>query len=260
MAYFDSLTTTQVGALTTTQIAAITSDDLGSLTTTQIPVLTTTQIGVITVTAIPGLTTTVMPYMETTDLKVLSTAQIAALESSDLGALNTTQVGVLSTTQLGAVEFVDIAGLTTTQLAALSTTQIAVLSVDGIADLPLGYSSYSVSGRNTTVKVVPPNPIPSAIPTGTTWSSGLFSFDGFTSAVAAILADRVLTVTVQRYMDSAGLLPVGAAGTLTSTANTAGYTSALSANVPATYLKVTAQNASGLTAIVRSFAIGIQDN
>jgi hypothetical protein len=260
MAYFDTLTTTQVGALTTTQIAAITSEDLGSLTTTQIPVLTTTQIGVLTVTAIPGFTTTVIPYLETTDLKVFSTGQIAALESSDIGALTTTQVGILTTTQLGAIEFPDIAGLTTTQLAALTTTNIAVLSVDGIAELPLGYSSYQMSGRNTTLKVIPPNPIPVAIPAGVTWSSGLIQFDGFNAAVAAILANQILTVTVQRYMDSEGLLPVGAAGTLTSTANTAGYTSVLSVDVPATHLKVTVANGTTATAIVRKFAIGIQAN
>ncbi len=260
MAYFDALTTTQVAALTTTEIAAITSTDLGSLTTTQIPVLTTTQIGLITASAIPGLTTTVMPYMETTDLKVLSTTQIAALESSDIGALTTTQIAVLSTTQLGGVEFVDIAGLTTTQLAALSTTQLGVLSSDGIADLSLGYSSYQMSGRNNTLKVIPPNPIPVAIPAGVTWSSGLIQFDGFNAAVAAILANQILTVTVQRYMDSEGLLPVGAAGTLTSTANAAGYTSVLSVDVPATHLKVTVANGTSNTAIVSKFAIGIQAN
>jgi hypothetical protein len=61
-------------------------------------------------------------------------------------------------------------------------------------------------------------------------------------------------------MDSEGLLPVGATGTLTSTANTAGYTSALSAGVPATHFKVTVANASGVTAYVKNFAIGMQSN
>ena len=235
MAYFDGLTTTQVAALTTAQVAALTSTDLDSLTATQAPALTTTQLGALTTAAIPGFNTT------------------------NIAALTTTQIAALSTAQLTAIEFTDTAGLTTAQLAALTTVQMSKLSAEGVADLNLGYSANPLSGNKKTQSVIPPNPMPIAIPTGVTWSSGLFSFDGFTAAVAAILANRILTVTVQRYMDAAGLLPVGAAGTLTSTANTAGYTSALTTSVPAKYLKVTVANASGSTAIVSAFAIGIQD-
>lgn len=261
MAYFDSLTTTQVAALTTTQIAALTSSDLASLQTTQVPVLTTAQIAALTATAIPGFTTTTVPYIETTDLVVFNATQVAAFESSDIGALTTTQVGALTTTQLGAIEFQDVKALNTSQLGVLTTTEIGVLNVESFADLNLGFSGQvQVSGSNPVVSVIPPNPIPIAIPTGTTWSSGVFSMNGFNQAVAAILADRVLTVTVQRYMNAAGTLPVGAAGTLTSVANTAGYTSTLSVGVPATHLKVTVANASGATALVGAFAIGLQSN
>jgi hypothetical protein len=166
----------------------------------------------------------------------------------------------LSTTQLASIQFTDIAALSTAQLAALSTTQAASLNQAGIARLSLPFSQNSVAGSRFTQNVIPPNPVPVAIANGVTWSSGVFAFDGFDSAVVAILADRILTVTVQRYMDSAGTLPVGATGALTSTANTAGYTSALSANVPATHIKVTVANTSGFTAIVSKFAIGLQAN
>jgi len=252
MTYFNALTTTQVAALTTDQMAALTSADLASLTSAQSTVLGTSQILALVPTAIPGLTTGVV--------SVLKTSQVRALESADFGSMTTQQITAMTTAQLSNMEVPDIAGITTIQLTALSTAQVAALNVGGIASLDLGYSRNEISGRNITLKVIPPNPMDIAIPTGTTWSSGVFSFDGFNAAVAAILANKVLTVTVQRYMDSAGLLPVGAAGTLTSTANTAGYTSVLSVDVPATHMKVTVANASGTTAIVSAFAIGIQAN
>lgn len=252
MAYFDGLTTTQVTALTTDQMSVLSTTDVASLTTTQVVVLSTSQVLALPSTSIPGLTTTT--------IATLSTTQVQALEVADFTALSTTQAVALSTTQLAAMQVPDIAGFTTSQFGAFSTNQVAALNSAGIAKLDLGFSKSEVTGRQITVNFVPPNPVPVAIPTGTTWSSGLFPFDGFNAAVAAILADKILTVTVQRYMDSTGLLPVGAAGTLTSTANTAGYTSALSINVPATYLKVTVANASGTTAIVSKFAIGLQAN
>lgn len=260
MAYFDGLTTAQVAALTTAQVAALTSTDLESLTSAQIPALTTLQISVLPAAAVPGFTSTAIPYLETADLAVFSTDQIVALESTDVAVLTTAQVATLSTAQLSAMEAVDIGALSATQLDALSTDQVAALNVNAIADLNLGYSQNQVSGSNPVLAVIPPNPMPVAIPTGTTWSSGVFSMNGFNQAVAAILANQILTVTVQRYMNSAGTLPVGAAGTLTSTANTAGYTSTLSVGVPATHLKVTVANASGDTAIVSAFAIGLQSN
>ena len=252
MAYFDALTTTQVAALSTVTVATLTSADLASLTTAQVQVLDTAQVLAIVATSVPGLTTSVVAQ--------LNTSQVRAMESADFTAMSTSQVFALTTAQLAAMEVPDIAGFTTGQIKALATASLASLNAGGIAKLDLGYLKYDVSGRNFTHKVVPPNPAPIAIPTGTTWSSGLIPFDGFNAAVAAILADQILTVTLQRYMDSAGTLPVGATGTLTSTANTAGYTSALSINVPATYLKVTVANATGATAIVTAFAIGIQAN
>lgn len=257
MAYFDALTTTQVAALTTTQVNALTSADLASLTTTQVVVLNTDQIVALSTAGIQGLTTSAVAKLTTTQVASIETADVVALVTDQIAALTTTQVVALTTTQLAAIPVPDIATLSTTQLAAMTTTQVANINSGGIAKLDLGFSPYNVTGNNVSFSVIPPNPMPTAIPTGVTWSSGVFPFHSFNSAVAAILANKILTVTVQRYMDSAGLLPVGAAGTLTSTANTAGYTSVLSINVPATYLNVTVANASGTTAIVSKFAIGV---
>ena len=257
MAYFDTLNTAQVAALTTAAVNALTSADMASLTTVQAPVLTTAQVVALSTANISGITTSALATLATTQIVVIETADIAALTSSQVGAFTTAQVAGFTTAQLAAIEVPDIAGLNTAQLNAFSTAQVAALNSAGIAKLNLGFSQYTVTGSNDSFSIIPPNPIPTAIPTGVTWSSGVFPFSSFNSAVAAILANKVLTVTVQRYMDSAGTLPVGAAGTLTSTANTAGYTSVLSINVPATYLKVTVANASGTTAIVSNFAIGV---
>lgn len=265
MAYFDGLTSDQVAALTTDQVAALTSADIQSLTSAQIQYLTTDAIVALSTDAVKGITTAAIPAMTTAQARAIETRDIASLESAQIGAFATDDLAALTTAQLSAIDASDITALNTAQLKALSTDQMAAFSasqVAGIADLSVGYNTEGVvvQGDNPVFLVTPTNGMQIVIPTGTTWSSGVLPMRGFNSAVVAILADKVLTVTVQRYVDAAGVLPVGAAGTLTSVANTAGYTSALSANVPATHFKVTVANASGATAVVSNFAIALQSN
>jgi hypothetical protein len=229
---FDGLTTAQIAALTTAQIAALTTADMAGLTTVQAPALTIA------------------------DLNLLTTAEFAVITTSDVAVLTPSQVGGLSTAQLAA--------LTTSQAGAMTAAQIAALSAS-----PVYTATQQAAAQHNTVTrlAAPTNAFPTAIPSGTTWKSGVMpllgvdSFEGrlvaFSAIACSLKSTQVVTVTIQRYLDAAGLLPVGAPGTLTATANTAGYAS-LTAVMPALYYDVQIANAATATAIIKNIGIGLQ--
>jgi hypothetical protein len=111
--------------------------------------------------------------------------------------------------------------------------------------------------RNCQIYVNPTNPFPSAILTGTTYKSGIMPLQvfnqwasnlvGYNAISASVKADQVVTITVQRYMDAAGLVPVGSNATATTVANTASAVS-LTTVAPAMFYDVQISNSSGSTA------------
>ena len=123
--------------------------------------------------------------------------------------------------------------------------------------------------RNMQVLVNPPNPFPVAVLSGVPYKTGvmpLSQFNNFLGAIVgynaitvALTSSQVVTITVQRYLDPAGLIPVGAAGTQATTANTAAYV-ALTTVVPAAYFDVQVSNASGTTAIITNVGLAMLPN
>ena len=111
--------------------------------------------------------------------------------------------------------------------------------------------------------------IPASILTSVTYTSPilpLFYGDPYISAligynqiVIALTSDHVVTITIQRYLDAAGLIPVGAAATQATTANVAGYC-ATSATIPAFYFGFTIANASGSTAVITNSGVALLPN
>ena len=132
---------------------------------------------------------------------------------------------------------------------------------------------------NCQIYAAPQNPFPTSIPSGTTWYSGgqsgpgptyqgiplqqlnklMGALNGFNGILAALKASQSVTITVQRYLDQQCTIPVGAAGTATTTANTAGYVN-LTAVVPAMYADVQIVNASGNTAFLTNPGIILMPN
>lgn len=70
-----------------------------------------------------------------------------------------------------------------------------------------------------TVRAVPRAGYPTVVADGATWQSDLLPV-GFAGAIAAILSDHAGSLTLQRYADLAGLLPVGALISQAVVANT----------------------------------------
>jgi len=281
---FTGLTSDQVTALTTAQIAALTTADMVGLTTAQVPYLTTTDLALISTANIAAMTTadvaqltssqvasltTAIAAFTTAEVAAISTVGVGALTTADDGSLTTADIIALTTAQIAALSLPNIAALTTAQLSAFTTTQIAAFSpfqLGGLGVAPT-YKYSTQKAFNVDRLVLPTNKFPSAILTGTTWESGVMPINSMTvdkvyglrAIVAALTSTHVVTVTVQRYLDSAGLTPVGAPGTLTATANVAGY-ALVNDNVPALYFDVQVANASGSLAVITNPGIAVSAN
>lgn len=101
--------------------------------------------------------------------------------------------------------------------------------------------------------------IPTSLLTATTYTSPILplfnanpfmgTLTGFGATVVALHSSQVVTITVQRYLDAAGLIPVEAAASVATTANTAAYVVS-NAAAPAYYVGFTISNASGSTATI----------
>lgn len=76
-----------------------------------------------------------------------------------------------------------------------------------------------------TQRLVPAAGYPTTAADGATWQSDLLPA-GFAGATAGILSDHAGTLTLQRYADLAGLLPIGALISQAVTANTPAWVGA----------------------------------
>jgi hypothetical protein len=225
-------------ALLPAQVAALSTADIVALTTAQVDVFTSTQIGAIT------------------------TADIAALTTAQIVALTTAQVATgLLPSQLGAMSTAQLASMTTAQTAALTPFQLTGLGA------PPPYALNMQKAFNVDRMVLPTNQFWKEIPTGLTYKTGVMPINGPTqdklyglrAIVAAFKSTQVVTITIQRYLDAAGLMPVGAAGTQALTANVSGY-AIVNDNVPALFFDVQVANASGSLAVISNPGIAVSAN
>lgn len=104
-----------------------------------------------------------------------------------------------------------------------------------------------------TFRLNPAGGYPATIGAGLTWQSDLLP-SGYAGLVAAVLMDQNGTLTVQRYADLAGTLPVGAAITQAITANTAAWAGA-NDGLPFLSFNVQIQNSGGVAANVSAASI-----
>lgn len=104
-----------------------------------------------------------------------------------------------------------------------------------------------------TTRVAPLLGYPTVIADGATWNSDLLPA-GFAGAIAAILSDHAGTLTLQRYADLAGLLPVGALITQAVVANTAASAGAVDGR-PFVAFNVAFINSGGAVANIQAFSI-----
>lgn len=104
-----------------------------------------------------------------------------------------------------------------------------------------------------TVRAVPALGYPSTVANGATWQSDLLPA-GFAGATAGILSDHAGTLTLQRYADLAGLLPVGALISQAVVANTPAWVGA-NDGLPFLSFNVEFVNASGAIANIASISI-----
>jgi len=120
--------------------------------------------------------------------------------------------------------------------------------------------------RNAQLPINPPNPFPAAIPTGTTWKSGVMplaifnrylgALQGYNAITAALIASQAVTIAIQRYLDPAGAVPVGPSNSVVTVAASSGYVDLIT-QIPAMYFDVQVANASGTTAIITPGSMGI---
>lgn len=87
---------------------------------------------------------------------------------------------------------------------------------------------------------------PATIAGGGNWNSGVIVAPNVGSWAAAATLSQAGTITLQRYIDNAGTIAIGAAVTATLTANTANYVS-VEDNLPSGSYAVVIANTSGST-------------
>ena len=113
-----------------------------------------------------------------------------------------------------------------------------------------------MTGYGVNVTITPPTAFPATLGAGATYNLGVFPFPGKGLTLAANLSQNS-TLTIQRYADAAGALPVGAAITATTTGGTAGYV-AVNDGLPALYAQVSITNNGGTTATVTGAVLNCQ--
>lgn len=94
---------------------------------------------------------------------------------------------------------------------------------------------------------------------GTPFDTGMLYADGFRQVAVGVKMDQAGSLSMQRYLDEAGLLPVGAAITGALTANQPTVLS-ISDNYPFNWVRITIANAGTPNANVAAFALNLNAN
>lgn len=100
---------------------------------------------------------------------------------------------------------------------------------------------------------VPPNGFPATIASSGAWHSGIIPA-GYGAISAGLTSSQAGVLSIQRYADSGGLIPIGAAISANLSANTAQWVD-VSDGVPYLFFQVSATNSGGSTANVTNAAI-----
>lgn len=98
------------------------------------------------------------------------------------------------------------------------------------------------AGGNTSP--VPPTPAPATIAGGGNWNSGIIAANGARSVAASAELSQAGTLTLQRYIDAAGTIAIGAAVIQALSANVVG-TVAVNDGLPFSSFSVVVANSSG---------------
>lgn len=101
---------------------------------------------------------------------------------------------------------------------------------------------------------VPPNAFPVTIAAGATYDTGIMPTNGAVGLAASGNLTQAGVLSIQRYIDSAGTIPIGAAITQTMTANTLA-TVAVNDGLPAASWHAAIQNTSGSTGTLSQAAL-----
>lgn len=98
--------------------------------------------------------------------------------------------------------------------------------------------------------------LPSSVAISSNVSSSVFSILGWPNGAVGVTSTQAGTLTVQRYLDAAGTLPLGAVITASLTANTAASVS-WADGLPAQSIKITVSNSSASAAATISGVVVI---
>ena len=107
----------------------------------------------------------------------------------------------------------------------------------------------AIAGRGT-ITPIPPTPAPATLAAsggGATWASGAIPCGGIPALAVSAELDHTGTLSLQRYIDVAGTVPIGAAITQAMTAN-AIATIWVRDGLPAASFQVTVVNTGGVLA------------
>ena len=108
-------------------------------------------------------------------------------------------------------------------------------------------SSYPAGGYSPSAwsfQAATPNAVPTTIVKSTHWDSGVIACQGYSAIAVSAELSQAGTISIQRYIDPAGTIAIGAPITQALTANTLG-TAAVNDGQPWGSFQVTITNSSG---------------
>ena len=108
-----------------------------------------------------------------------------------------------------------------------------------------------ITGNGMLVPTPPVTP-PATLAASAAWQSGIIPCGGVPAIAASAQLTTAGTLTIQRYIDPAGTVLIGAAITQALAANTLGYAWNGRDGLPAASFQVTLTNTSGGTATITS--------
>lgn len=128
-------------------------------------------------------------------------------------------------------------------LKKLALAAVAALSIAGAAEAQV---VTPVLQGTAIIAVTPSGGFPATIAANGSWTSGVLPFGGYRGVSATVTSTQAGAITIQRYADAAGTIPVGAVASTTIVASTA-ETVSVNDGLAALYYKVTITNTSGST-------------
>lgn len=106
------------------------------------------------------------------------------------------------------------------------------------------------------IQVFPVLPValPASIAAAASWQSGIINGDGFPKIVCGVTLSQAGTLSIQRYIDQAGLVPVGVPTSVTLVAGTSNAVT-ITDGIPFGSFQVTIANTGGAAATPSAFAL-----